>query len=117
VTVSDRKVGGTVTYTCHNGYRLFGPAVRYCSIRGIWTDSTPSCKSMLTHFDCMHGSFLCISIRFLTTSQPLLVRYAHKSYSHSQYFCTEWKRFAKIFKLHYICHQEIVASPQQSTMG
>ncbi|XP_065894463.1 complement receptor type 2-like isoform X2 [Dysidea avara] len=43
VTVSDRKVGDTVTYSCHGGYLLFGPAVRYCSKYGNWTENTPTC--------------------------------------------------------------------------
>ena len=41
-TPSSTTFGGTVTYSCNNGYILSGSATVSCLASGIW-DTTPEC--------------------------------------------------------------------------
>ncbi|XP_064400356.1 sushi, von Willebrand factor type A, EGF and pentraxin domain-containing protein 1-like [Halichondria panicea] len=39
-----RVNNGRATYTCNNGYRLFGSYSRFCLSSGSWSGSNPSCQ-------------------------------------------------------------------------
>ena len=44
--------GESVSFICHPGYRLIGPATRMCLPSGNWSGTNPSCKrpySILYH--------------------------------------------------------------------
>ena len=48
--------GSIVTYQCNNTYAIIGQATRTCGSDGMWTDSTPTCKSefmksVVTHYE------------------------------------------------------------------
>ena len=45
VVVSGTTPGSTATYSCNDGFQLFGNTVRECQSNGHWSGSTPSCKS------------------------------------------------------------------------
>ena len=38
--------GATLTFSCNEGYRLLGNAVRRCEESGQWSGSQPTCNSM-----------------------------------------------------------------------
>lgn len=39
----DLQPGSKATYTCDDGYELFGPSVRTCNFDGKWTEDLPYC--------------------------------------------------------------------------
>lgn len=39
----DLQPGSKATYTCDDGYELFGPSVRTCNFDGKWTEELPYC--------------------------------------------------------------------------
>ncbi|XP_064386873.1 sushi, von Willebrand factor type A, EGF and pentraxin domain-containing protein 1-like [Halichondria panicea] len=41
-----RPVGTTATYSCTNGYRLVGEAMRTCGSEGTWSGSAPVCQQI-----------------------------------------------------------------------
>ncbi|KAJ2954182.1 hypothetical protein O0L34_g2416 [Tuta absoluta] len=48
VVVSGHKAGDLATYTCQNGFILFGAPSVTCSLGGVWSGAPPSCK----YVDC-----------------------------------------------------------------
>lgn len=48
VTVKGRRAGSIATYTCENGFILFGSAVVTCGLGGQWTGKAPVCR----YVDC-----------------------------------------------------------------
>ncbi|KAJ8968851.1 hypothetical protein NQ317_005360, partial [Molorchus minor] len=48
VTTSGHRAGDTATYSCQNGYIIFGQEVLSCGLGGEWSGKSPSCK----YVDC-----------------------------------------------------------------
>ncbi|PSN44564.1 hypothetical protein C0J52_12430 [Blattella germanica] len=44
VQTSGRRAGQTATYTCQNGFILFGSPVLSCGLGGEWSGKAPTCK-------------------------------------------------------------------------
>ncbi|XP_029668396.1 sushi, von Willebrand factor type A, EGF and pentraxin domain-containing protein 1 [Formica exsecta] len=44
VTTTGRRVNSTATYSCQNGFILFGDNVLTCNIGGEWSGKTPQCR-------------------------------------------------------------------------
>ena len=44
VSQSGNSEGDTATYTCDNGYELFGHQVLNCQANGTWDNSPPICR-------------------------------------------------------------------------
>ncbi|XP_029047436.1 E-selectin isoform X3 [Osmia bicornis bicornis] len=44
VTITGRRAGSTATYSCQNGFILFGDNVLTCDIGGEWSGKAPQCR-------------------------------------------------------------------------
>ncbi|XP_067002634.2 P-selectin [Anabrus simplex] len=65
VETSGRRAGSTATYTCQNGFILFGQPVLSCSLGGEWSGKAPTCKFVDCgappnidngHYDLLNGT-------------------------------------------------------------
>ena len=59
VSSSGQILGSMATYACHNGFRLKGPAVRFCQLHKdlvtdeqklMWSGPQPSCNGKMFFF-------------------------------------------------------------------
>ncbi|XP_052242373.1 fibropellin-1-like [Dreissena polymorpha] len=66
VTYTDTVINNVATYTCADGYRLQGSALRTCvsGSPAIWSPTAPICEAGKLNDDCSVRTLLCKDIQF-----------------------------------------------------